>query len=76
MKDANTLWAWITEYPDGSTGMVGAFIPEVGHTPLVSRSEEHIRKMRPIAEAHARDTSQRVWLRRWDNFTDVEEIAR
>jgi hypothetical protein len=43
---------------------------------LVSRSEEHIRKMRPIAEAHARDTSQRVWLRRWDNFTDVEEIAR
>jgi hypothetical protein len=76
MRTADTLWAWITEYPDGSTGMVGVLLPDIGNTPLVSRSEEHIRKMRPAAASHAKATGQRVWLRRWDNFTDVEEIER
>ena len=68
-----TLWAWVTETPDGAISLVGAMLPMQGHTPLIGRSEATIRQMAPLARAHGDALGQRVWLRR---YTLAEEIGR
>jgi hypothetical protein len=72
-REPESLWAWVSEYPDGSTGLVGAYVPTMGHTPLLSRSEWAVRKFQPLAKAHAETTGQRVWLRRYTLAEDHEE---
>lgn len=68
----NELWAWVTEYPDGSIGLVGGMIPGIGLTPLIGRSEPHVRQFETFARSHGQQAKQRVWLRR---YTLAEEMA-
>lgn len=75
MTDLNmgeTLWAWVTETPDGSISLVG-LATDIGHMPLIGRSEEAIRRAEPAARAHGATHNQPVWLRR---YTLAEEIGR
>lgn len=71
--DPKELWAWMTEYPDGTVGMVGVML-EGNHTPCIGRSHAHIVALKPIAEAHRRLSGQRVWLRRFHNCIDDEDL--
>ena len=72
-----TLWAWVTEMADGSISLVGTVTPIFGnvpmHTPLISRNEQAIRKMEPLARKHADATGQKYWLRK---YKLEEEIGR
>jgi hypothetical protein len=70
----NELWAWVTEFPDESVGLVGGMIPGIGMTPLIGRSEEVVRKVEDIARSHGQQSGQRVWLRRYslaEEYADV-----
>ena len=70
---ANSLWAWVTEYPDGSVGMIGTTGIIVGMMmPLMGRNKEMVLKMRAIAHEHGRQRGQRVWLRRYDKAEDYD----
>jgi len=68
------LWAWVSKYPDGSIGMVASGALGIGITPLIGRSEKHIRSLEPIAAAHGRTTGQRVWLRRYVIAMDYPDV--
>lgn len=69
------LWVWMTVYPDGTTGTVGAVMPGIGNTSLTTRREDMARGfMRTLAGLHAKATGQRVWLRCYHDFTDEEPI--
>lgn len=72
-NDTKELWAWMTEYPDGTIGMVGMMLAG-NHTPLIGRSEKHIRVLEPAARAHHDQTGQRVWLRRFHDCTDEADL--
>lgn len=68
-NEAKDLWVWVTRYPDGSVGQVGAafgstFDPSTSRT-LSARQRETAEDLRPIARLHAARTGQRVWLRRY-----------
>jgi hypothetical protein len=68
------LWAWVSRYPDGSIGTVGARMPGMaGFVPLVMRSRETAEQLRAIARAHAEASGQRVWLREYTGFIDHGE---
>jgi hypothetical protein len=76
---ADSLWAWVTEYPDGSVGLIAVTLNIIedkrNHrgpalTPLIGRSESAIRKMEPYAYAHGKALNQKVWLRRYDMTVD------
>ena len=69
-KTAASLWAWMTEYPDGSYGTVGMGLPGLGMVPLIARSEEAIRNLEPVARRHGKELGQRVWLRRYEAMED------
>lgn len=69
----DTLWAWVTETPDGSISLVGAELPGMSHMPLIGRSEKAVRMWEPFARAHGEASGQLVWLRR---YTLAEEIGR
>ena len=70
MNDGRELWAWVSEYPDGSVGMVGGVLIGVLHTPLCGRDESIVRQMEPYARAHGEATGQRVWLRKYKMVED------
>jgi hypothetical protein len=72
---ADDLWAWVTRYPDGSVGLIGAMVPALGtHTPLITRTEAIARTIfAPIARSHGKAAGQEVWLRR---YTVAEDIDR
>jgi hypothetical protein len=70
---ADSLWAWVTELPDGSVSQVGAML-EGSHTPLISRSREVVELMRPLAGLHAVATGQRVWLREYRDVVEHEDV--
>jgi hypothetical protein len=70
-ETADQLWVWMTEYPDGTIGTVGAFTPRMGHIQLSARSLEIAEKMRPLAQSHAMQSGQRVWLRRYRMDEDL-----
>lgn len=65
-----TLWAWVTEYADGSIGAVGLIV-NGRHTPMIGRSEEAIKAMTPYAIAHGEATGQKVWLRKYQMVEDI-----
>lgn len=70
---ADSLWAWVTEYPDGSVGMIATSgIIEGVLMPLIGRNELMVIKMRTIAHDHGKATGQRVWLRRYDKAEDYD----
>jgi hypothetical protein len=73
MNASDTLWAWVTETPDGKVSLVGVMLPPAGHTPLISHSEASVRVMEPLARAHGKASGQKVWLRR---YAVQEEIGR
>lgn len=74
MKDeADTLWCWVTRTSDGTVCTVGSSIPGLGHTSLSARSEKVARQLQPLARAHGLASGQRVWLRRYDRATDLED---
>jgi hypothetical protein len=68
---AEDLWAWVTEYPDGSVGLISVMLPGMGNTPLIGRSEKAIRTLEDIARAHGRTLNQKVWLRRYTKAEDI-----
>lgn len=68
-NDGTTLWAWVTRCDDGSVSTVGFKVDNM-HMPLVNRRRETIEKARPIAQAHATRTGQRVWLREFTSVID------
>jgi hypothetical protein len=73
MNRAEELWAWITEYPDGSAGLIGSMVPGMpGITPLITRGEEAIRQLEPLARLHGKVAGQRVWLRKYRMVEDFE----
>lgn len=63
--EAEKLWVWMTEYRDGTIGAVGAFTPRMGHIQLAARSLDIAEKMRDLAQSYAKQSGQRVWLRRY-----------
>ena len=68
---AEELWAWVSEYPDGSVGLVGWSIPGMpGITPLISRSEQAVRGLESLARMHGKAANQRVWLRQYKMVED------
>ncbi len=71
--DPECIWAWISQYPDGTVGLVGGYVEGVGHLPLIGRSEKVMRSFQPLAKIHAERTGQRVWLRRYVRAEDHGE---
>ncbi len=72
MNMAEELWAWVTEYPDGSIGLIAAVVPGLpGLTPLIGRSETAIRAFERLARAHGTASGQKVWLRRYAMAEDI-----
>ena len=67
-----TLWAWVTQTPDGAISLVGV-ATDLGNMPLIGRSEASIRFAETAARAHGKALDQKVWLRR---YTLAEEIGR
>ena len=71
---ANSLWAWVTEYPDGSVGMIASTAIKPGMMmPMIGRSERHMRMLEPHARAHGKALKQRVWLRRYACVMDYPD---
>jgi hypothetical protein len=64
-----SLWIWVSEYPDGSIVTVGGKIGRENFA-LQSPKREIAEKMRPLAQHHAATTGQRVWLREFTTFKD------
>lgn len=74
MNKADSLWAWVTAYPDGSIGLIGSMALIDGvMMPLIGRNEAAIRKVEPIARRHGAVSKQRVWLRRYDFAKDYAD---
>ena len=71
-KDATTLWAWVTRLPDGSVSQVGMMLGGI-HTSAISRSRLAIEGLRPLAQSHARESGQKVWLREYTGAIDHGE---
>ena len=72
---ADSLWAWMTEYPDGSYGMIATIVNERAMmlSPLIGRDEATVRSLEKIARAHGAASKQRVWLRRFDMTVDYPD---
>jgi hypothetical protein len=76
MTDLNmgdTLWAWVTQTPDGAISLIGVAMPGLGHTPLIGRDRSTVQQMGRLAVAHGAALKQKVWLRR---YVLQEEIGR
>jgi hypothetical protein len=59
---SETLWAWITETPDGEASMIG-MLTEFGHTPMITVRESLARGLlRGLAIEHHETSGQPVWL--------------
>lgn len=59
------LFAFMTEDAKGFNGIVAHVLPDLGTTPLVTGSRRTAEKMKPVAEAAARLSGQRVHLFRF-----------
>lgn len=69
------IWVWMSEYPDKTVGAIGAFVNNIGHVPLYTRSEEVARgAFKELAVSHRKASGQRVWLRRYVAWEDEEEL--
>ena len=68
-KDASSLWAWVSEYPDGSTGTISVSYQDK-EIPLICRSHFAIEQFRRLARQHQETHGQRVWLRQYTKFID------
>jgi len=74
MEMADELWAWVTEYPDKSVGLIAVGGLEGVMMPLIGRSEQAIRKLEPYARTHGAATKQRVWLRQYTKVQDHHSV--
>ena len=75
MSTLDTLYVWVSTYPDGTVGIIGAGIPGIGATPLVTRDARIALTMfRAFAENHKKATGQKCWLRRYTSYEDEAEI--
>ena len=70
MKLGDELWAWVTDYGDGTYGLIGTVLPGLGHTPLIGRSEKSIRVLEPLARQHGMVLGQKVFLRKYVKVED------
>jgi hypothetical protein len=70
---SETLWAWVTEEPNGAITLIGALMLGIGHMPLIGRDEQTMRSLEPFARAHGESHKQKIWMRR---YTLAEEIGR
>lgn len=72
----STLYVWVSEYPDGSIGVVGGgFLGGGVVVPLVTRDPRVAYSFyRPWADMHKQETGQRVWLRKYTTFEDEADI--
>jgi len=68
-KDASSLWAWVSEYPDGSIGTISVLYQDK-EIPLICRSHFAIEKFRPLAVRYRETHGQRIWLRQYTKFID------
>lgn len=60
------LWAWVEMGSDGRPSIVAASIPGVGTVaPLIMHDREIIEALRPIAQARAKASGKKVWLREY-----------
>jgi hypothetical protein len=66
-RPGDSLFAWMTEYPDGTSGLISAVVdlPPVGRA-----SEAVVEVFGPIAIKHGKVLNQRVWLREFTSFID------
>lgn len=72
VKTSYVLYGWVVLEADGTEGLVSAFVPGIGHVPLITRQENIAKKMfRPHAQAHADSTGLPVRLLK---FTDPEVL--
>lgn len=69
----DVFYAWVAREPDGKLYRVGASLPGLGEVPLMGRSMDVMEKTRRLAQLHAQATGRRVWLRRYDTWTDLED---
>jgi predicted ATPase len=71
------LWVWMTQEPNGENSVVGVMLPGVdgmlAHMPLVMRSFEMAMKCRNLARRHGAETGQRVWLREYRDFVELDD---
>lgn len=68
LEVGETMYAWITDVPDGTTTVVGAMFMHGGqlmHMPLVGMKRSLIEDLRAIAESHRITTGQPVRLVRF-----------
>lgn len=61
-----TIYAYLTIDDQGRHGIVAAFIPNLGSTPLVTGSRQNAKNMQPAAERVAKLTDKRVGLFAFD----------
>jgi hypothetical protein len=74
-RPGDSLFAWMTEYPDGTSGLISAVVdlPPVGraNAVLIGRNREAVVEVfGPIAIKHGKVLNQRVWLREFTSFID------
>lgn len=74
MEIADTLYAWVTDTPDGEVNIVGAFLPTLGHVPLCFASERIARSVGEIAQRHAQTHQQPVRLVRFKSDGVLERF--
>jgi hypothetical protein len=67
-------FSWMTIDTDGSTGVIGGYVPGLGHIPMHFRSRSMAMQFKPLAESHRHTTGQRVWLRIWTSFVDEKDL--
>ena len=72
---AETLWAWVEQEENGNVGQI-LVATNAGFTiTLTHRRREYVEKLRAAAEAHARASGHKVWLREYRIVADHEEIT-
>ena len=71
---AERMWAWVVEEPDGSEGIISAYLPGSGHMPLVTSQERNAHRLEQVARQHNERTGKPVRLnvyRRDDVSTEL-----
>lgn len=73
--DDTRLWAWMELGPDGRPGIVAVMAPNLGvMMALVGRSRHVVEtSMRQLAQAHAKASGNKVWLREYQLVANHED---
>lgn len=69
-----SLHAFLAIHDDDDEGVIGVLTPS-GWMPAVAADQERLEEMRPQVERAVRATGMKVKLVRFDQRTDLEDIA-